>query len=560
MLASSANWAPSYSAAISSFARSQCRRLTPLASRRLFSSTRCAFTDDSQQRPKSVAILGGGITGLSAAWYMTKFAPAVPVTVFEKSSRLGGWLRSKRVEYDGGSVLFEEGPRTLRSWSIPGLATIDMIRQLRLENELGYVSQTSPASQNRFIYYADRLNKLPIDVRSAIPTLFRHPLLRGSVAKSLLEPFRESRPDELKDETVGSFFSRRFSPKIAQNVISAVLHGIYAGDVDRLSAKSLFPAFWKFEDFYGSIFRGMIDNNRLAQEQDVAIQHELVPHNNEFIRERLAKSSVYFFKNGIETLSLALTKELEKSPNVTIKTSSDVSGLRYSPQNSQLPFEIRGTAQKFSHVISTLFAPVTNSLLPENLRIPALAEIEAVTVQVVNLYFRSDNILPVEGFGYLLPKSLPEAANPHKALGVIFDSCSLKQHTDTGTSVTVMFGGHYWNGRTSYPSDVEAVEMARDLLRQHLNVTDAPLATNVALNKNCIPQYYVGHDERIDQARDALKKNFGGRLSVAGNSYAGVGVNVCVNSARNTVKGMLKDGDFTGLEGLGSELRWVKRQ
>ena len=73
-------------------------------------------------------LIGGGITGLSAAWYLSKLAPTVPITLYEKSGRLGGWLNSKRVEYNGGSVLFEQGPRTLRPWSVAGLVTLDMVR------------------------------------------------------------------------------------------------------------------------------------------------------------------------------------------------------------------------------------------------------------------------------------------------------------------------------------------------------------------------------------------------------------------------------------------------
>lgn len=64
---------------------------------------------------------------MSTAWYLARFAPGVPITVYEQSERLGGWLRSKQVEYEGGTVLFEQGPRTIRPWTIAGLVTIDMV-------------------------------------------------------------------------------------------------------------------------------------------------------------------------------------------------------------------------------------------------------------------------------------------------------------------------------------------------------------------------------------------------------------------------------------------------
>jgi oxygen-dependent protoporphyrinogen oxidase len=420
---------------------------------------------------------------------------------------------------------------------------------------MALIPNSSPAAKNRFIYYPDRLNQLPLDVPSALLS-FRLPVMKGVFSGVIREPFQRQRPPDLQDESVASFFSRRCNAKIAQNMVSAVLHGIYAGDIDRLSIKTLFPKLWKAEADHGSLIVSFLGKKSMDVLSEKLLESEIRPG----IRELLAKiddTNVYSFKDGIETLSRALEAELHESPNVTIRTSTEISNLKYSPQDPEFPFGIPGTAKKYSHVISTLFAPDTNSLLPEKLRIPALAQIEAVTVLIVNLYFDSPNLLPVEGFGYLLPKSLSESENPDKALGVIFDSHSTPQPSEKGTKLTVMFGGHYWNGRTSYPSYWEAVEMARDVLRNHLAIDQVPIATNVALNKNCIPQPNVGHDERIKNIKSALLENFSGRLAVAGSSYRGVGLNDCVRSARDVVTGMLKEGKCTGLEGLGDEMVWI---
>ncbi|KAF8247513.1 Protoporphyrinogen oxidase [Wilcoxina mikolae CBS 423.85] len=561
--------APHLSVTSRRFVLYQCSSRIPIPSpvvvtashnrRRQFSSTRSVA---ATQNLKSVAVLGsfctlrqcGGITGLSTAWYLSKFAPTVPVTLYEESPRLGGWINSKRVEYDGGSVLFEQGPRTLRPWSIAGIATIDMIRQLNLEDEISIIPKSSPAAKNRFIYYPDRLNKLPNSVISTILSL-RLPVMRGVLGGIFTEVSRKRRSLDLPDESFGSFLSRRFSPNLAYNITSAVMHGIYAGDIDRLSVKTLFPKLWRDEAVHGSLLRGVTTRNKAQPYGDVALHAEL-KHDNRESMENMRGASVYFFKSGMETLSRALAAELTANPNITIKTSSPVQGIKYNLRNSSLPFDLGG--DQHSHVISTLFAPVTNSLLPPVSRIDALSQIEAVTVLVVNLYFSTPNLLPVEGFGYLLPKSVPASANPHHALGVIFDSCGTPQPSESGTKVTVMLGGHYWKNRTSYPSDTEAVEMARDVLKMHLGVSEAPLATNVALNKDCIPQYTVGHDARIKRAKAALLRSFAGRLSVAGPSYGGVGLNDCVRSARSVVSGIIEsDGKYTGLEGLGDELTWV---
>jgi oxygen-dependent protoporphyrinogen oxidase len=367
------------------------------------------------------------------------------------------------------------------------------------------------------------------------------------------EPFRQRRAPEVEDESVGSFITRRFSPNLANNFISAILHGIYAGDIDCLSARSLMPNLWRDEALRGSIVRGALARNRLETYDDVALRAELYKPNLKLM-ERISDASVYSFRSGVTTLSCALEAELRRNHNIAIRTGAEVRNVGYDPARSgEAPFEIG--VQKYSHVVSTLPAPVTNSLLPAAHRVPALAEIEAVTVLVVNLYFATPRLLPVTGFGYLLPKSLPVESNPHHALGVIFDSDATPQETEPGTKVTVMFGGHYWRERRTYPDAAEALEMARDVLRRHLGIEETPVATNVSLNRDCIPQYTVGHEDRLVEARDGLERLRGG-FSVAGASYKGVGLNDCVRSARDVVKTLVEKGRGTGLERSG-EVRWV---
>lgn len=168
---------------------------------------------------------------------------------------------------------------------------------------------------------------------------------------------------------------------------------------------------------------------------------------------------------------------------------------------------------------------------------------------VVNLYYSNPSMLPVQGFGYLLPRSLAFEQNPERALGVVFDSyATIGQDEIPGTKVTVMLGGHWWDGWVAYPDEEQGASMAKSVLRRHLGISKEPQAVHVALQRDCIPQYTVGHHSRMVQAHEALKR-FGGRLRVAGNSYNGVGLNDCVRSAREAVTGLSEDrGEKTGLE------------
>ena len=184
---------------------------------------------------------------------------------------------------------------------------------------------------------------------------------------------------------------------------------------------------------------------------------------------------------------------------------------------------------------------------------------------VVNLYFASSELLPVSGFGYLIPRSISFTENPELALGVIFDSdierSSIADAGETtpvlrGTKITVMLGGHWWNEWTSYPDEEQGARMAESVLKRHLGIEEKPVVVRVGLHKNCIPQYTVGHDERMEQASYTLKK-YEGRLRVAGNSYTGVGVNDCVRAAQDIAAGLVNGSKDTGLDRFVDGTEWM---
>lgn len=184
----------------------------------------------------------------------------------------------------------------------------------------------------------------------------------------------------------------------------------------------------------------------------------------------------------------------------------------------------------------------------------------AVTVMVINFYFRTPHLLqtltpprgvptnPFAGFGYLIPASIPFAQNPERALGVIFDSditpdlwSTLPDGEPQGTKLTVMMGGHWWDGWEQYPSAEEAKVMAKTVLARHLGITEEPVICEANLQKDCIPQYHVGHSEMHAEGHKVLKEIFGDRLRVAGSWYHGVGINDCLRSAWDCAVGLTAD-------------------
>lgn len=187
-----------------------------------------------------------------------------------------------------------------------------------------------------------------------------------------------------------------------------------------------------------------------------------------------------------------------------------------------------------------------------------MANSTSVTVMVVNLYYRSTAILPVHGFGYLIPRSIPYLLNPERALGVVFDSDAMVGQDDVeGTKVTVMLGGHWWDGWDAFPDEEQGAHMAKEVLKRHLGIVAEPSAVRVTLQKDCIPQYTVGHEQRMAASHQILLDNFGGKLSVAGSSYSGVGLHDCVRAAFDAASDLQTGKDRTGLEDFKTGSQWA---
>ena len=179
---------------------------------------------------------------------------------------------------------------------------------------------------------------------------------------------------------------------------------------------------------------------------------------------------------------------------------------------------------------------------------------------VVNLFFSNPDLLPVHGFGYLLPRSLPFEQNPERALGVVFDSdATIGQDNVPGTKLTVMLGGHWWDGWDTYPDEGEGASMARAVLKRHLKIMEEPQTIRVSLQRDCIPQYTIGHAGRMQTASETLESYFHSRLRVAGNSYTGVGLNDCVRAAKDVVSDLLTGVGTTGLEQFEDGETWTRK-
>lgn len=300
-----------------------------------------------------VLILGGGITGLSAAWYVKKKNPRVKITLLEKEKRLGGWIRTS----NEGGFLFEKGPRTFQLGRSPHL--LSLIEELKLD-----VILSSPAAKKRFILHKGKLRTPGSFLPMLLPSLLREPFISSS---------------KVLDESIYDFAKRRFSAKIAEMFFDPLTLGVYAGDIQKLSIRSCFPALYKWEQELGSVIKGM------------------------FLSPKKAKG-LFTLKGGMETLIHALKNQL------------DIEIVHNCPVETIGEQEVLAGGKKWvaDRVISALPIAVPHR-----------------SIWVINIAYRED-VLSKKGFGYLVPTKESEPL-----LGCIFDSAIFPEEGG-GTRITAM--------------------------------------------------------------------------------------------------------------------------
>ncbi|KIK98900.1 hypothetical protein PAXRUDRAFT_133176 [Paxillus rubicundulus Ve08.2h10] len=505
--------------------------------------------------PESIAVLGGGLTGLSAAFHLSRRFPAACITVINKDTRFGGWVRSERVKFaftgqsgnqEEAEVLLEAGPRTLRP---DARSVLELIHLLNLSSSLITVPKSSAAAKNRFLHIpgSEGIHRIPsslLDIVTSLKPSNAHlgRILVSSAVKELLK--RGNRPPGAEDESVDEFLSRRFGNEFARVFGSALVHGIYAADSRKLSLRSAFPSLWNTEDRgRGSIVAGLLR----APSSVGDLSYDLGE-----LQDKMRDVSVYSFKDGIGTLVNALVKYLREQPNVHMCGGVRIMGLRLNPRNKRL--EVTTSSQETlssRYVVSALPLHQLRGVLSPAIPIPHLTANAYSSVTVVSLVFPSPSSSPAlhpDGFGYLVPRGVDgySAAKGSGILGCVFDSSSTAAqdicHSGRGfTKMTVMLGGPYVSPTScaSFSSappspQVDVPTLISELSYQLNQPLPSPILVKVFSNTRCIPLYSVGHLQRMDDLKRVLASEpWNGRLEVVGAGVGGVSVGDCVEAGRN---------------------------
>lgn len=532
---------------------------------------------NTKNEGQDIAVLGGGLSGLANAYFISKADPNARITVYEASDRVGGWVNSKVIKgpNEEKAMVFERGPRTLRT-GINGSISVKLIEELGLKDDCIFVPKYAASARNRYIYDGRRLLRVPMPGNGwfkMIEDMFASWHLVKPLGLGLIHEFSNERiPEPEHDESIGSFISRRFN-KACADIASAGFHGIYAGDIDKLSVRSLLPSLPYLARRGPGVVKAQLlmrrtEGTKLLEKRQLALIRDMSTRTQDpLFGQRCNQSSVITLKNGLGSLTEALERNLSANPKIRIRKSSRITAIEHEGgSNDNISLSIFNAAQDgkskqgrktFHSVISTLPHHILRSIYPSNTQQGTidtkLPSMPTVTVMVVNLYFaRPFYINSAGAFGYLIPRSVPFSSNPENALGVVFDSFAApQQDPSTGAKLTVMLGGHWWDGFKQLPTEEDGIEMARSVVHRHLGIQEEPILANATLQRDCIPQYTVGHHMRMRSFHERLVDDFKGRLKVAGSSYNGVGVNDCTIGAWSTGKAVKEKGwwqPWTGLE------------
>ena len=441
---------------------------------------------------KRIAIIGGGISGLTAAYRLR--ARGFLVTLFEAEDKPGGKARGER----RNGYLIEHGPN---GWLADRTEVTNLAREVGLESR---IIRPTDAYQNRFLVLDDR-GLLPIP--ASPPAMIKTKLLTFKGKLGLFsEPFAKRPPPE--EETIAAFGRRRIGAEATATLLDAVQTGIYAGDMERLSMASCFPAVLEMEQQHGSLFNAMRALGK-GPKRDRALL--TFPEGVAELTTTLAQKLGGMAKLGARALSWRREGSL-------IRLTVEHRGGREEYETDALVLTTPGRAQ------SDLLAS-HHTALSEEIRSIVYAPLSVVTLG----YRRSDVAHPLNGFGFLCP-----TISGRRLLGVLFSSSIFPGRSpDDRVVLRCLLGGARDAMHTTRPDDEIKVE-ARAEVESLLNITAAPEFSVVLRHDEAIPQYYVGHKQKVKEISEMTKSLAG--VFLGGSAYHGVALYDCVRDAERLVR------------------------
>ena len=461
---------------------------------------------------KRVVIVGGGIAGLTSAFYLQKmildYHLPIEIQLIESSHRLGGKLQT--VRRDGFTI--ERGPDSFLA---------EKSSLIRLAKEVGMDDQLVQNPIGKlFVIVNDTLHAMPGGSIMGIPTeigpfittgLFSIPGKLRAAADFILP-----KSERGKDQSLGQFFRRRLGDEVVENLIEPLLSEIYAGDIDQLSLMATFPQFYEVEQKYRSLILGM-KRATPAQSKQKDIKDN-------------KKGGFLTFKTGLQSFVEAIEAKLD--PQCILK-GHRVDKIMKLTDDYEV-FLNNGESVKADAIIAATPHQITQLMFADYRMFDLFKTFPSVSVATIALAFPQEAIKnDINGTGFVVSRnsdySITAGTWTHKKW----------EHTvPEGKVLLRCYIGRSGDETIVDLSDDQIINIVLDDLKKTMTITRNPDFSIVSRWKDAMPQYTVGHKLRLATIKEQLKKELPG-VFLAGASYGGVGVPDCIDQGEEAVRNVL---------------------
>jgi oxygen-dependent protoporphyrinogen oxidase len=467
---------------------------------------------------RRIIVVGGGISGLAAAHRLVELKEEqsldVEIILLEASPRIGGAITTERI----GDFLIEAGPD---SFITEKPSALKLCERLGLASDL---VSTQAAYQRIHIVHNGKLELLPEGFFLLAPTrlwpFIQSPLfsLAGKlrIASELFLPRKNSNAD---DESLGSFVRRRFGAEALERVAQPLMGGIYASDPDKLSLSATMPRFLEMERKQRSVIYALWSAQRSRR-------HEAGSG---------ARWSLFVTPaGGMERFVDAIARRL---PEGCVRPDSRVHTLRFDETQKTWRMMIdRDEAIEAAGVVlatpaykaADLIAPLASDAAAQ------LNQISYASTATVSLAFkRADFPKPPESFGFVVP-----ATEKRKIIACTFSSLKYPGRAPEGTILLRAFVGGSLQPELFSDDDDTMQRSVRSEIANLLGVGAEPILSRIWRHPNSMPQYHVGHEERIERVQATLRPF--PSLALAGSAYSGVGISDCVRTGEEAAEAVIQ--------------------
>ena len=452
-------------------------------------------------------MIGGGISGLSAAYYFCKNKHPFAVDLFEMKSNLGGMIQT--ISKDG--FLIELGPDSIitnKPWAL------DLIQELSLN---GQIIETNPQNRSSYVLHNHKLQPIPSGFFMMAPAQIISFLCSNIVSwpgKLRVLGDLLIRPKYIiDDESLANFVRRRLGHEVLSNIAEPLLAGIYGADPEKLSLKSVMPDFIDLEQKYGSIIRGLR-------------KHKI--GNVQGARYGLFVS----LRNGLQTL---IDRLVQSMPNCNFHSSTKINTI--IPEGRQWLVQWPGGEKYYDALCIATSAPVAANLLQENCQelSDLISPIECSSIAIAQFGFKKEQKKsPLLGMGFVVPKK-----ENRWLMASTFSSQKYLDRAPQSHYLLRTYVGGALGEKYLAESNNEIIKNALSDCKELLSIHGDPCMTQFNRYEKSMPQYNIGHLDRIKKIDDQVKKYSG--LALAGNYFLGVGIPDCIHSAQKAFYKILLD-------------------